>query len=156
MVAEGKKAPSFTLPDKDGSKYRLASSEADYTVLFFYPKDNTPGCTIEAKEFSKDINKFKKLNVEVVGVSGGDVDSKVKFAKKHKLKTRLLADKDFKVSQKYGFYGKKSFMGKTFNGIKRSTVILDKNRKVIKVFDRVKPRGHSKEVLEFIRSLTSQ
>ena len=149
---EGKKAPAFTLENKDGEKVALKDIEADFTVLFFYPKDSTPGCTIEAKGFNKSLNTFAKNGVEVIGISGGDNSTKEKFCKKHSLKLDLLSDADFKVSKKYQSYGEKKFMGKTFEGIYRKTFVLDKNKKIIKAYDKVKPAEHPKEVLDFIKS----
>lgn len=155
LLKEGKKAPAFTLPDKDDVKHKLSEVDADYTVIFFYPKDSTPGCTIEANEFSADIKKFEKINTKIIGISGGDSKTKSKFCEKHNLKTLLLSDTDFKVADKYGVYGEKQFMGKKFMGINRVTYILGADKKVIKVYDKVKPKEHSKEVLEFIKSINS-
>ena len=152
-ISEGKKAPAFNLSDKDGEKHRLSAIESEYVVLFFYPKDNTPGCTIEASSFSKDMKKFAALNTEVIGISGGDEKSKTKFCEKNKLKNLLLSDTDYAVAKKFGVYGQKSFMGKKFLGIQRCTFVLDEKKKIIKVFDKVKPKEHAKEVLSFIRSL---
>ncbi|MCB0337093.1 MAG: peroxiredoxin, partial [Bdellovibrionales bacterium] len=114
---------------------------------------NTPGCTIEAKSFSKEQKKFKDLGVTLIGISGGDEKSKTKFCEKHKLKTLMLSDTDFKVADKYGVYGEKQFMGKTFMGISRVTYVLDANKKVIKRFDKVKPETHPKEVLAYLKEL---
>ena len=152
-ISEGKKAPAFNLSDKDGEKHRLSAIESEYVVLFFYPKDNTPGCTIEASSFSKDMKKFAALNTEVIGISGGDEKSKTKFCEKNKLTNLLLSDTDYAVAKKFGVYGQKSFMGKKFLGIQRCTFVLDEKKKIIKVFDKVKPKEHAKEVLSFIRSL---
>ena len=152
MIEEGKKAPAFALKDKDGKVHRLNGVEADFTVLFFYPKDNTPGCTIEAKSFSADVKKFQRQGAELIGISGGDEKTKEKFCNKHDLNVLLLSDSDFEVSKKYGVFGKKSFMGKTFQGIHRRTFVLDKTKKVIKVFEKVKPAVHSQEVLAFLES----
>ncbi len=149
---EGKKAPAFNLPDKDGEKHRLNSMESEFIVLFFYPKDNTPGCTIESRGFSKHIKSFEKLGATVIGISGGDEKSKTKFCEKQKLKTLMLSDTDFAVSKKYKVYGPKKFMGKTFQGISRTTFVLDKNKKIIKIFDKVKPPLHPKEVLDFLKA----
>ena len=148
----GKKAPSFSLSDKNGQTYSLKDLISDCLVIFFYPKDDTPGCTIESKEFTRALKKFKKLGVAVVGISGGDDKSKAKFCKKHKIKTLMLSDSDFAVSKKYGSYGQKSFMGRKYNGIFRMTFIVGKTSKVLKVYDQVKPEGHAKEVLEFLES----
>jgi len=148
-----KKSPTFKLKDKDGTIHELSKIKSDYTIVYFYPKDNTPGCTLEAKEFSKLLPEFKKLKTEIIGISGGDEKSKSKFCEKNRLSIILLSDPDFKVSTTFGVYGKKKFMGKEYFGISRTTFILDKNKKIIKIFENVKPIGHAKEVLEFIKSL---
>lgn len=153
LLKEGKKAPAFTLPDKDDVKHKLNEIDSKYTVLFFYPKDSTPGCTIEANEFTSDIKKFEKLDTKIIGISGGDSRTKSKFCEKHNLKTLLLSDTDFKISDKYGVYGEKQFMGKKFMGINRVTYVLDANKKVVKVYNKVKAKGHSKEVLDYIKQL---
>jgi peroxiredoxin Q/BCP len=150
---EGSKAPAFSLKDKDGKIYALKDMDEKYLVIYFYPKDNTPGCSIEAREFSKDIAKYKKLGAKVIGVSGGDEKSKTKFCEKNNLKILLLSDTDFNVSEKYGVYGEKKFMGKTYMGITRTTFILDKERKIVKVFEKVKPLGHSKDVLKNLEAM---
>ena len=150
-----RKAPSFSLEDMNGTCYRLDDFDSDYLVIFFYPRDSTPGCTIEASNFSKALNSFKRLSTEIVGISGGDQSSKLKFCKKHRLKVLLLSDTDFKVSKKFGVYGDKTFMGKTFKGIKRTTFILDSKKRIIKYFDKVAPATHIDEVLNYIKSLGS-
>lgn len=147
---EGTKAPVFSLKDKDGVKHSLKDMDPGFTVLYFYPKDNTPGCTLEAREFSKDKDKYKILGAEVIGISGGDEKSKTRFCEKNSIDITLLSDTDFKVSEKYGVYGEKKFMGRTYMGITRTTFVLDKDKKIIKVFEKVKPLGHSKDVLKFI------
>jgi len=152
-MIENKKAPSFKLKNKDGKVISLNNIKSDYIVVYFYPKDNTSGCTIEAKMFSKDLNKFKKINTEIIGISGGDEKTKTRFVEKNNLKINLLSDPEFKVSTKYGVYGEKKMMGRTYMGIKRTTFILDKNKKIIKIFNKVKPLIHSKEVYDFIVNL---
>lgn len=150
---EGEKAPAFSLKDKDKNSVKLSSIDAQYTVVYFYPKDDTPGCTIEAKDFSAYLKQFKKLDTEVIGISGGDESSKEKFCNKHKLTVTLVSDPDFKVSTKYNAYGDKTFMGKKGKGIFRKTFILDKDKKVMKIYDKVKAEGHAEEVIEYIKSL---
>lgn len=148
----GAKAPSFVLSDKTGHRFDPEKAAADYTVIYFYPKDDTPGCTIEAKEFSDLLPQFKKLNTTVIGISGGDDKSKEKFCKKHDLSVLLLSDPDFEVAKSFGAYGKKQFMGKTFDGIFRKTFILDRNLNIIHVFEDVSAQGHAQEVLSFIEA----
>ena len=149
----GNKAPEFSLKDKDSKFHSLKNINSKYTIIYFYPSDNTPGCTIEANGFNKNLNKFKKLDTTIIGITGGDEKSKTKFCKNNNLKIILLSDTDYKVSTKYGLYGEKSFMGKKYMGISRNTFILDKNNKIIKIFDKVKVLTHHNEVLEFIKSL---
>ena len=146
---EGKKAPDFLLTDSQGQSYSLKDFKSKYIVLFFYPKDNTPGCTIESKSFSKNLGKFKKLGVEVIGLSGGDDSSKQKFCTKHKLKTIMLSDTDFSVAKKYKSYGEKSFMGRKYKGIYRNTFVLDKSREIMAVFEEVSPVHHVEDLLKF-------
>lgn len=153
-LAPGKNAPDFTLCDKDDVEVSLKRLKCDYTVIFFYPKDNTPGCTIQSKEYSKDLRHFRKLNATVIGISGGDNKSKAAFCKKYKLEVPLLSDSDFSTAKKYGVYGEKSFMGKKFLGIFRTTFLLDKNKKVIKVYEAASPETNSSDVISDIKALT--
>ena len=153
MLEEGKKTPAFSLKDKDGEKHSLKNFEEDYLVLFFYPKDNTPGCTIESKGFSAMKKKFEKLDTKLIGISGGDERSKTKFCEKHNLTALMLSDTDFKLSEKLGIYGEKKFMGKTYMGISRSTFVVGPDRKILKVYNKVKPATHPQEVYDFIKGL---
>ena len=150
----GQIAPRFSLKDKDGKAHSLG--KAEYTVLYFYPKDDTPGCTLEAKEFSHLIQQFKSRNVEVVGVSGGNEKTKASFCKKHSLKVPLVSDSNFKVAKSYGAYGLKKFMGRSFEGIFRKTFLVDKSGKIAHIFDSVKPEGHAEEVLAAIDQLSKK
>jgi peroxiredoxin Q/BCP len=152
MLKVGAKAPSFNLPDQEGKKRGLKNLGGDYVVLYFYPKDDTPGCTVEAREFSNNISAFKRLGASVVGVSGGDVKSKDKFCQKHGLEITLLADTDFEVAKSYGAYGKKKFMGREYMGILRKTFVLDKLGKLVQLYADVKPEGHAEQVLEFLKA----
>lgn len=149
-LKEGAKAPSFALTDKSGKKISLKDIETPYTVVYFYPKDDTPGCTIEAKEFSEALPKFKKAGASIIGISGGTDKTKDKFCTKHNLKVTLLTDPDFTVSKAYKSYGKKKFMGREYMGIYRKTFLLDNAKKIVKIFDEVSPEGHADEVLELI------
>jgi peroxiredoxin Q/BCP len=152
----GIKAPLFTLPNQEGDKISLKNIAADYVVLYFYPKDLTPGCTTEANEFSKFINKFTKLNTRIIGISGGSVDSKSKFCKKHNLKIDLLADEDFVIAEKYEAYGEKKFMGRTFQGIHRKTFIINSSGKIVQIYNNVKAAGHAEEVLGFLSEASNE
>ncbi|MBS3092998.1 peroxiredoxin [Candidatus Pacearchaeota archaeon] len=152
MLSENLPAPTFSLQDKDGN-FHFLKTNAKYLVLYFYPKDDTPGCTIEAIEFSKHILDLKKLGAEVIGISGGDNVSKKKFCSKYNLSVTLVSDPDFVVSKLYGVYGEKSFMGKKFYGIKRTTFIISQER-IIKIFENVKPQDHVQEIISFLQNLS--
>ncbi|MBT7902615.1 thioredoxin-dependent thiol peroxidase [Candidatus Woesearchaeota archaeon] len=154
MLKLNSKAPAFSLKDKDAKIHSLNKMDSDYVVIFFYPKDNTPGCTLESIGFSNLLAKFKKLNATIVGISGGDAKSKLKFCEKHKLKLIMLSDPEFKISAKYGVYGEKSFMGKKYMGITRTTFILNKSKKIIQVYPKVKPFSHPEAVLEYMKSVS--
>ena len=153
QVKEGQKAPNFKLSDKDGKVHQPVAAGSEYTVLYFYPKDSTPGCTIEAQEFTASLRAFSARKARVVGVSGGDGSSKAKFCAKYRLSVPLVSDTDFKVARAYGAFGEKQFMGRKFKGIFRKTFILDKRGLVVRVFDSVKPEGHADEVLAALDDL---
>ena len=150
---EGRKAPKFSLLDKDGKAHSLSEFQEEYVVVFFYPKDNTPGCTIETKGFDALGPEFSRAGIRVVGISGGNEKSKGKFCDKYGFQVLLLSDTDFEVSKAYGVYGEKKFMGRTFSGIHRVTFVIDSGRKVLKVFGKVKPGKHPHEVLDYILGL---
>ena len=140
------------LSDKDGKEHKLSGFTSNFKVVYFYPKDSTPGCTIEANDFNANLEKFKGLNATVIGISGGDEKSKGKFCENYHLKFLLLSDTDFSISTAYGVYGEKKFMGRTFIGIIRVTYILDKNNKIIKIYEKVTPKGHADEIIAFLKS----
>ena len=142
------KAPSFSLPSTSNNEYSLKDSLGKYIVLYFYPKDDTPGCTIETNDFNKLLAKFKKLNCEILGISKDNLKSHNKFKEKYKIKFDLLADEDLKVLKKYKVWGKKKFMGREFMGTIRSTYLIDKKGEIIKVWNNVKVKNHAKEVLD--------
>ena len=147
------KAPSFQVLSTSKDKYSLKDSLGKYIVLYFYPKDDTPGCTLETNDFNKLISKFKKLGCDVYGVSKDSLKSHNKFKEKYKIKFDLLADEDLKVLKKYKVWGKKKFMGREFMGTIRSTYLIDKKGEIIKVWDNVKVKDHAKEVLETLNNL---
>ena len=149
----GDKAPEFALKDKDGQLWKLKDLPSDHIVIYFYPKDNTTGCTTEATEFTQFLPHFKRLKTKVIGISGGDEKSKQKFCEQHNLKVLLLSDPEFTTCNKYGVYGEKSFLGKKFMGIKRTTFVLDNKHAIIKIYENVRAEGHSKDVLRFLESL---
>ena len=147
------KANNFTLPSTAKNNYSLKNSIGSYVVLYFYPKDDTPGCTIETNDFNKLYSKFKKLNCEIYGISKDSIKSHDKFRDKYKIKFELLADEKLKVLKKYKVWGKKKFMGREFMGIKRTTFLIDQKGKIIKVWENVKAKDHAKEVLETLSNL---
>ena len=147
------KAPSFSLPSTSNNEYSLKDSLGKYIVLYFYPKDDTPGCTIETNDFNKLLAKFKKLNCEILGISKDNLKSHNKFRDKYKIKFDLLADEELKVLKKYKVWGKKKFMGREFMGIIRSTYLIDKKGKILKVWDNVKVKDHAKEVLKTLQNI---
>ena len=153
MIKENTKAPDFALPSTNGKNQELKDLLGKYVVIYFYPKDDTPGCTIETNDFNKLLPKFKKLNCEIFGISKDTIKSHDKFREKFKIKFDLLSDEEIKVLKKYKVWGKKKFMGREFMGIIRSTILIDKKGKVIKVWDNVKVKDHAKEVLETLKSL---
>ena len=148
MLKIHSKAPSFQALSTSKDKYSLKDSIGKYIVLYFYPKDDTPGCTLETNDFNKLISKFKKLGCDVYGVSKDSLKSHNKFKEKYKIKFDLLADEDLKVLKKYKVWGKKKFMGREFMGTIRSTYLIGKKGEIIKVWDNVKVKNHAKEVLD--------
>ena len=152
MISEGKKAPDFGLPDADGKAVKLSDFAGKRVVVYFYPKDDTPGCTVEACGFRDSLPKFEKLGVPVIGISPDDGKSHAKFAQKYKLNFTLLADEGATVARKYGVWGKKKFMGREYDGIMRTTFVIGKDGKVEKLFENVKPEGHEKEVLAWLEA----
>lgn len=148
MIEEGQTVPKFEASDANGNNVKSSDFKGKKLVIYFYPKDFTPGCTTEADEFSKDYSKFQKESIEVIGISPDDVDSHKKFCEKMGIKFPLLADTDKEISQRFGVWGKKKFMGREYMGVNRSTFLVNEKGKIFKIFPKVKPAGHSKEVLE--------
>jgi len=148
MISEHDAVPKFALQDSDGNTIKSTDFKGKKHVIYFYPRDFTPGCTTEADEFTKDYTKFKKAGIEIIGISKDDVDSHKKFCNKMKIPYVLLADIETKVSKQFGVWGKKKFMGKEYLGIFRSTFLVNEKGKIFKVYPKVKPAGHSKQVLE--------
>ena len=151
MLKINSKAPSFIIPSTSKDKYSLKDSLGKYVVLYFYPKDDTPGCTIETNDFNKLLAKFKKLECEVYGISKDSLKSHDKFRDKYKIKFDLLADEEIKVLKKYKVWGKKKFMG-----IIRSTYLIDKKGKILKFWENVKVKDHAKEVLETLQNIVKK
>lgn len=148
----GSKAPAFSLKNADGKTVKLSDFKGKKVVIYFYPKDMTPGCTTEACAFRDDYAQLKKRNVEILGVSADDEKSHQKFAEKYSLPFPLLSDPDHSMIEKYGAWGEKSMYGKKYMGIKRMTYIIDEDGKVAHVFAKVKPETHSREVIEKVES----
>jgi thioredoxin-dependent peroxiredoxin len=151
-LAEGSIAPDFTMRDKDGKAIKLSELRGKKSVVvYFYPKDFTSGCTMEATEFSRDYKKFKDAGIEIVGISPDNEESHQKFRDKMGMPYPLVADTENGVSKMYGVYGLKSFMGREYMGVNRSTFLVDKSGKIVKVYRKVKPAGHSQEVLQALQ-----
>ena len=153
MVKVGDPAPAFVLKDQDGRAHRLADCAGRPLVLYFYPKDDTPGCTKEACSFRDALPKFQKSKAAVLGVSVLDTTSKAKFAAKHTLNFPLLADEDHAVAQRYGVWKKKSLYGKTFMGIARTTFLIGPDGRVAQRWDDVKVDDHAAAVLDAVAAL---
>ena len=150
---EGRKAPAFTIETTAG-KRRLADYSGQYLVLYFYPKDDTPGCTQEALDFTAHAEAFEKAGAVVLGVSRDSLSRHEKFAAKHNLTVQLGSDEDGKVSEAYGTWEEKSMYGRTYMGMARRTFLIGPDGKIIRVWPKVRVKGHAGEVLENINSLT--
>ena len=148
MLKEGTAAPAFKTNDANGETVSLKGLRGQKVVLYFYPKDDTPGCTKEACSFRDEFAKFKKRGITVLGVSPDSEASHKKFETKYKLPFTLLADKDHAIADAYGVWGEKKFMGRTYMGVLRTTFLIDEKGKIKKVFEKVKPEDHASEVLE--------
>ncbi len=156
MTKINTKAPNFILPSTDRRNYSLKDSLGKYVVIYFYPKDDTPGCTIESNDFNKLLLKFKNLDCEIYGISKDNLKSHDKFREKYKIKFDLLSDEEIKVLKQYKVWGKKKFMGREFMGIVRTTFLIDKKGKIIKIWNNVKVKDHAKEVLETLKNITKK
>ena len=150
MLKEGMKAPAFTLKDKDGKEVCLADFIGKKTVVYFYPKDNTPGCTRQACAFAGAYEEFKNKNVAVIGISKDSTASHVKFAEKYGLPFILLSDPELEAIQAYGVWQEKKLYGKISMGVVRSTFIIDENGIIEKVMPKVKPDTNAAEILEYL------
>ncbi|MDR3628675.1 MAG: thioredoxin-dependent thiol peroxidase [Ignavibacteriaceae bacterium] len=148
MPEEGKKAPSFKLKDKDGKVVSLSDFKGKNVVLYFYPKDNTSGCTAEACNFRDELPKFSNLNAVIIGISPDSSESHKKFADKYELPFILLSDPEKKALEAYGVWKEKSMYGRKYMGVERTTFVIDADGKIKKIFNKVKVQGHNKEVIE--------
>jgi peroxiredoxin Q/BCP len=153
LVEPGRKAPAFTLLDQDGKTHRLRDYAGRPLILYFYPKDDTPGCTREACAFRDALPDFKKGRAAVLGVSVLDAASKARFARKHRLNFPLLADPDHEVADKYGVWMEKSLYGRSYMGLGRVTYLIGPNGKVARRWDNVKVDGHAADVLRAVDEL---
>ncbi len=144
---EGSSAPDFELLDDAGTKVRLSNLKGKPVILYFYPKDDTPGCTKEACGFRDDYGSYARAGAVILGVSPDSTRSHTAFKEKFQLPFPLLADEDKKVTKLYGAWGKKKFMGREYMGVKRTTYLIGADGKILRVFENVKPEGHSQEIL---------
>lgn len=149
----GSKAPAFSLPDQEGVLHKLKTYLGKWVILYFYPKDDTPGCTIEACGFRDNFSKLKRAGIVVLGVSPDPVKKHAKFALKYELPFTLLADEEKKVVELYKVWGKKKFMGRVYMGTSRVSFLIDPAGKIAKIYDPVKPLGHAEAVLADVKLL---
>jgi peroxiredoxin Q/BCP len=150
---EGNKAPDFNLPASNGTYIALKDLKGKKVVVYFYPKDDTPGCTVEACGLRDSFKEIEKLDAVILGVSPDSVKSHGKFINKFQLPFTLLADEDKKMAQDYGVWVEKSMYGKKYMGVARTTFIIDKNGKIARVFEKVKPEGHNQEIISALKNL---
>ena len=153
MINEGDNAIDFEMPIDEKNFITLKSFPDNNIVLYFYPKDDTPGCTKEAIDFTSHIDAFKKCKTTIIGVSADSTTKHKKFIEKHKLEVILASDEDKKVCEKYGVWIEKSMYGKKFMGIERATILIDKDRKIRKIWRKVSVPGHVQEVLEAVQKI---
>lgn len=154
LPKKGTKAKNFVLPDQEGISHELKHYLGKWVVLYFYPKDDTPGCTVEACQFRDNFPKFKRSQAVVLGVSVDAVKKHAKFVTKYALPFTLLADEDKKVVELYSVWAKKKFMGREYMGILRTSFLISPEGKIAKVYENVKPDGHAEEVLKDIKELS--
>ncbi|CAA2138411.1 peroxiredoxin [Hyphomicrobium sp. ghe19] len=155
MIEDGKKAPDFSLPDDIGGEVRLSKLKGRLVVLYFYPKDDTSGCTQEAKDFSCLAGEFAAAGADVIGISPDSPKSHQKFKTKHDLSVRLLADEQKETAIAYGVWVEKSMYGRKYMGVERSTFLIDKSGKLLRSWRKVRVPGHAEEVLETVKALKS-
>lgn len=153
MPQEKTTAPNFNLPDQDGNMHSLNGYRGHWLLLYFYPKDDTPGCTKEACAIRDNFPDFSKLNLEVVGVSVDSVESHKKFVEKYKLPFTLLADPEKKVVALYGVWGKKKYQGKEYEGTLRTSFLIDPQGEIEKIYENVNPEKHAEEILDHMKEL---
>jgi peroxiredoxin Q/BCP len=150
-MKEKELAPNFKIRSSNNEEFELKKNKNNFLIIYFYPRDNTPGCTNEAKDFSKLYKEFKKLNCEIFGISKDSIESHKKFISKFKIPFQLLSDEKIVALKKYRAWGEKSMYGKKFMGIKRTTVLISPKGKIIKIWNNVKVKKHAKEVLSCLK-----
>jgi peroxiredoxin Q/BCP len=150
-MKEKELAPNFKIPSSNNKEFELKKNKNKFLIIYFYPRDNTPGCTNEAKDFSKLYKEFKKLNCEIFGISKDSIESHKKFISTFKIPFQLLSDEKIVALKKYRAWGEKSMYGKKFMGIKRTTVLISPKGKIIKIWNNVKVKEHAKEVLSCLK-----
>ncbi len=151
MIEQGIKAPDFTLPDKDGNSVSLSDFKGKKVVLYFYPKDNTAGCSRQAQAFAAAYEQFKQMNVEVIGISKDSTSSHQKFAAKYELPFILLSDVDLSVIEAYGVWQEKKMYGKTSMGVVRTSFLIDESGNIEKIMPKVKPDTNAQEILSYLQ-----
>ncbi len=156
MLDVSSPAPDFSLPSDEGTPIRLSKLKGRLVVLYFYPKDDTSGCTAEAKDFSCLMEAFKAAGAEVIGISPDGIASKAKFRKKHELSVRLAADEERKVVEAYGVWVEKSMYGRRYMGVERTTFLIDGKGVIAQVWRKVKVKGHADDVLAAVRQLGAE
>jgi len=154
-ISSGIQAPEFSLQDETGKNRSLANFRGHPVVLYFYPKDDTPGCTTEACNFRDDYSQYSQAGITILGVSPDSTQSHKKFKAKYNLPFTLLADDGHKICELYGVWGTKKNYGREYQGVFRTTFLIDENGKIVRVFENVKPAGHSAEVFEALKSSRS-
>lgn len=152
----GQQAPDFTLPDQNGTERTLSEYQGQYVLLYFYPKDDTPGCTKQACDIRDNFPQFEKMNIKVFGVSVDTEKSHMKFADKYALPFTLLADTDKKIVELYGVWGEKKFMGRQYIGTNRTSFLIDPKGDIVKIYENVKPETHAKDVLADITAFPAK
>ena len=149
----GISAPDFSLPDQEGNIHTLTSQRGKWVLIYFYPKDDTPGCTIQACAIRDDFPAFEKLEVTVFGISADPVKSHAKFVEKYRLPFTVLSDEEKKTLNDYGVWKKKNFMGRSYMGIERTSFLIDPEGKIAKVYEKVKALGHAEMILTDLRAM---
>lgn len=152
MLKLKSKAPAFILPDQEGREHALKDSLGKWVALYFYPKDDTPGCTVEACSFRDNYSRLKRTGIVVLGVSTDTVRKHAKFVEKYSLPFTLLSDEEKTVVEKYGVWGKKKFMGREYMGTMRTTFLIDPTGEIAKIYENVKPDAHAEEILADVKT----